>query len=431
MLTMIGAIIFLIILSAFFSGSETALTAASNPLMHQLERTGSRGARVVNRLRHNKGRLLGGILIGNNLVNILASALATSALFRIFGDAGIAYATLMMTALIVLFAEVLPKTYAMHNADRAALWIAPVIRPIIILLSPFSSFAQLVSRYSIRLFGVKLSPEESFFSATEELRGAIELHGQSEESTHDAHAMLRSVLDLGEVEVGEIMIHRKTIERLNADDPATEIIAQVLESSHTRLPIWRDNPDNIVGVLHTKELLRALNMDDDGDGEIDIEAIASEPWFVPETTHLLDQLQAFRDRHEHFALVVDEYGSLMGVVTLEDILEEIVGDIADEHDVHVEGLRPQADGSYIIDGKFTLRDLNREMNWNLPDEEASTLAGLVLHESRRIPKVGQTFLFFGFRFEVLRRQRNQITALRVTPPADQPDDSPQSGEASG
>ena len=331
MLVIISAIAVLLILSAFFSGSETALTAASRPLMHQLERTGGARARIVNGLHLHKGRLLGGILIGNNLVNILASALATSALFSMFGDAGIAYATLIMTAMIVLFAEVLPKTYALHNANRVALWIAPVIRPIILLFSPLSSFTQFVTRISLRIFGLRLGADDSIFLRTEELRGAIEMHVGSEESTQHERAMLRSVLDLAEVEVGEIMIHRKTITRLNVDDSPVAVVEQVLASPYTRLPLWRDDPDNVVGVLHTKELLRALRANPEADTELDLESLAGQPWFIPETTHLLDQLQAFRDRREHFALVVDEYGSLMGVVTLEDILEEIVGDIADEH----------------------------------------------------------------------------------------------------
>jgi len=419
MLAITIAIICLIIISAFFSGSETALTAASRPLMHQLESKGSHGARIVNQLDARKGRLLGAILIGNNLVNILASALATSVLLTLVGDNAVAYATIIMTVVVVLFAEILPKTYAVHNADRMAILIAPVIQPIVFLFSPLSWAAQRVVRLTLNICGLKLRPEESFFSQTEILRGAIELHQGEEETVTRERAMLRSVLDLAEVEVGEIMSHRKSVYMINADDPLPAIVEQVLDSPYTRLPLWRNDTDNIVGVLHAKELLRALKALPEDQAHLDIEALAAKPWFVPETTRLLDQLQAFRDRHEHFALVVDEYGSLLGVVTLEDILEEIVGDITDEHDISVAGIRAQADGSYIIDGSVTIRDLNREMEWSLPDEEASTIAGLILHESRRIPEVGQTFMFFGFRFEILRRQRHQLTAVRVTPPPPQ------------
>ncbi len=416
MLTMLAAIAVLLILSAFFSGSETALTGASRPLMHQLEQKGNRRAKTVNKLQEGKGRLIGAILIGNNLVNILASALATSILIGMFGEAGIAYATVIMTALVVMFAEILPKTYALQNADRTALRIAPVVRPLVYILSPITFATQWVVRIALRVFGVHLHSGEDFVSKTDELRGAIELHqGEDDDETvQHERAMLRSVLDLAEVEVGEIMVHRKTVAMVNADEPAEEIVSQVLASPYTRMPLWRDQPENVIGVIHAKEVLRAIH-DNDGNFDIDIEALAAEAWFIPETTPLLDQLQAFRDRHEHFALVVDEYGSLEGVVTLEDILEEIVGDIADEHDISVPGLRPQPDGSYIVDGSFTIRDLNRQFEWNLPDEEAATIAGLILHESRRIPDVGQAFMFYGLRFDIMRRQRHQITAIRITP----------------
>jgi Mg2+/Co2+ transporter CorB len=220
------------------------------------------------------------------------------------------------------------------------------------------------------------------------------------------------------VTVSDIMVHRRNVELIDLDLPSEETVAQVLASPYTRLPLWQGEPDNIVGVLHAKALLRAVRSEGAKIEELDLRAIAADPWFIPETTSLLDQLQAFRKRREHFAIVVDEYGAVMGIVTLEDILEEIVGQIDDEHDVHVEGVRRLTDGNYEIDGAVTLRDLNREFGWRLPDEEASTIAGLVLYEARRIPVVGQVFVFHGFRFEVLERQRNQIKRLRVTPPVE-------------
>ena len=420
MLLTVGSILFLMLLSAFFSMSETALTVASRPLLHQMESRGSRAAHLVNRLNDKKGRLIGTILIANNLVNIAASAFATSALIAIFGEVGVAYATAIMTVLIVLFAEILPKSYALHNANRVALAFAPIMTPIVRLMHPFSWTADWVVRMVMRLFGIQLQPDEAIIPSSEELRGAIELHKGEDEVVQHERAMLRSVLDLATVEVGEIMVHRRTIVRINADDPPSAIIDQVLSSPHTRLPLWRAEPDNIIGVVHVRDLLGALRKTGGMADQIDIATLAAPPWFIPETTTLLDQLQAFRARHEHFALVIDEYGSLLGVVTLEDILEEIVGDISDEFDVERPRLRPQADGSLVVDGQYTLRDLNRRMNWRLPDEEASTVAGLVLHEARRIPDVGQAFRFFGFRFEILRRQRHQITLIRVTPPQELP-----------
>ncbi|HEV7371117.1 HlyC/CorC family transporter [Arenibaculum sp.] len=414
-----AAILVLLVLSAFFSGSETALTAASRARMHALESEGNRRATIVNRLRERKERLIGAILLGNNLVNILASALATSALIRLVGDAGIAYATIVMTLLVLIFSEVLPKTYALHHADKAALGVAPAVRLLVALLAPATGFITWIVGAVLRLFGTDMR-EVAFASTIDELRGAIELHRgvpeQEEEEVRHERAMLRSILDLADVEVMEIMTHRRNLVMIDAGQPASRIVQEILDSPFTRIPLWQGEADNIVGVLHAKALLRAVRGHQGDLDTLDILSIAAQPWFIPDTTTLFDQLQAFRQRREHFALVVDEYGSLMGVVTLEDILEEIVGDITDEIDVAVAGVRPQPNGSYVVDGWVTLRDLNREYEWRLPDDRASTIAGLVLYEARRIPEVGQTFSFYGFRFEILRRQRHQITALRVTPP---------------
>ena len=200
----------------------------------------------------------------------------------------------------------------------------------------------------------------------------------------------------------------------DADQPSQAIIREALESPYTRVPLWREDQENIIGILHAKDLLRAIGAESGNIESIDITELARPPWFVPETTSLIEQLNAFRERREHFALVVDEYGALMGLVTLEDILEEIVGEITDEHDVDSAAtIRRESDGSFIVDGKVTLRDLNRHADWDLPDEEATTIAGLLIHEARRIPEVGESFDFHGLGFEVLRRQRNQITALRL------------------
>lgn len=415
--TAIGAILFLIILSAFFSGAETALTAASRPLMVQLLRKGDKRARVVIYLLDHKEKLIGAILLGNNLVNIMASALATSLLISLFGEAGVVYATGVMTMVVLVFAEILPKTYAFKKSSRMALAIAPVVRVLVLVLSPITYLIHWLVRGLLKLVGVDYHAEDAFGSTEEELRGAIELHAADEETTDEERAMLHSILDLDDVEVGEIMTHRKSVAMINAGAPPEEVVSQILDSPYTRLPVWEGDPDNIVGVLHAKGLLRAVRAQPGGniDG-MNITELAAEPWFVPETTSLLDQLQAFRRRHEHFALVVDEYGALLGIVTLEDILEEIVGDITDEHDRPVTGVRRETGGTFLVQGSVTIRDLNRKFDWNLPDEEAATVAGLVLHESRRIPDVGQAFRFHGCRFEIVRRQRHQITAIRITPP---------------
>ena len=425
-LVILAAILVLLVVSAFFSGSETSLTAASPARMHTLEQQGEHKAMVVNDLLRRKESLIGAILFGNNLVNIMASALATSLLIGWFGEAGVVYATIGMTFLVLVFAEVLPKTYAIHNADDVALAVAPVLRPIVVLFKPITIAVRVIVRGTLRLFGIRSEPTLTPSQSEEELRGAIDLHAGKDGEVRHERAMLRSILDLADVEVEEIMTHRKNVAAIDVGQPQDKIIEDVLESPYTRLPLWRDDPDNFVGVLHAKALLRAIRgqsgQAQDAEAEpLDLVEIANPPWFIPESTDLLSQLEAFRGRHEHFAIVVDEYGEVLGIVTLEDILEEIVGEIEDEHDVEVEGVKLLKDGSLVVDGDVTIRDLNRMYEWRLPDEEASTIAGLVLHEARRIPEVGQVFAFHGFRFQILKRQRNQITSIMIKPLGDLPD----------
>ncbi len=416
-----GAILLLLCLSGFFSGSETALTATSKPRVHQLSKEGNERAGLLNRLLQRKDSLIGALLLGNNLVNILATALASSLLISLFGEAGVALATLTMTLLVLIFAEVLPKTYAILNADKMALTIAPIIRIVVMLFAPVTNAVTWIVRGFLRLLGVDVG-NVGVGSSIEELRGAIELHqGQEETEPEDVkreRAMLRAILDLGDVEVEEIMTHRRNMTMIDADQPPADVIQQVLDSPYTRIPLYRGDMDTIVGVLHAKALLREIRARHDDVTDLDIATLASDPWYIPETTTLHDQLQAFRRRKEHFALVVDEYGAIMGLVTLEDILEEIVGEIDDEHDVEIEGVKLQPNGSYLVDGGVTIRDLNREFEWELPSENYSTVAGLLLNEVRRIPNPGQCFNFYGFRFDIIRRHRNQITLVRITPPVE-------------
>jgi Mg2+/Co2+ transporter CorB len=414
----LGAILGLLLASAFFSGSETALTAASRAKMHALEQDGNARARVVNYLLTVRERFIGAILLGNTLANVAASALATSVFLTLFGEEGVVYATIVMTAIVVLFSEVLPKTYAILNADRMALVVAPAVRLVVAVLAPVTAAMQFLVRHTLRLFGVSISDDAEVLSAHEaheEIRGAIELHHKEGGVVKITRDMLGGVLDLRELTVSDIMVHRTKMDTIDAELPAEAIVDAALKSSHTRLPLWRGEREEIIGILHAKTLLRALR-DSKGDlGKLDILALATPPWFVPDTTTLKDQLNAFLKRKAHFAIVVDEYGEVMGLVTLEDIMEEIVGDITDETDIASALAKPQADGSLIVDGMVPIRDVNRLMEWDIPEEEATTVAGLVLHEAQTIPEAGQAFTFHGFRFEVLRRQRNRITTLRVTP----------------
>jgi len=416
MIITLSIIIFLLLLSAFFSGSETALTAVSRPLMHRLEQDGDKRAGTINRLHETKERLIGSLLIGNNLVNITASAMATGFLISVFGEVGVFYATIAMTIIVVIFSEVIPKTYAIRNANRMALRIAWIIKGMVVILSPLTVGVNFFARLILTLLGANHSGKENIGNGDEELRGAIDLHeGDDHESVKHERAMLRSVLDLADVEVMEIMTHRKNMTTIDAGLPANQSVAAILDSPFTRVPVWKDDPDNIVGVLHAKELLREIQSGTSID-QIDLIALSSDPWFIPEQTLLLEQLETFRKRRQHFALVVDEYGSLIGVVTLEDIIEEIVGEIDDEHDVVSKKTELDADGCLTVDGNTPIRDLNREYEWGLPDEEAVTIAGLILHESRRIPEVGQSFIFHDFRFDILERSHRQITSVRIAPP---------------
>ncbi len=411
-----GALVIALLgVSAFFSGSETALTAASRARMHKLENDGVKSASSVNKLTTDRERLIGAILLGNNLVNILATVLSASFFAALFGQTGFAnfMATFTMTILVVVFAEVTPKTAAIARPESFAMFVAPLMRIIVSLFAPITWIVQKFVRGALHLIGLNINEGSAVLSATEELRGAIDLHHVEGGLDRQVRDLFRGALDLDDIRVEEIMIHRKSIEMLDLAAPTERNIDLALKSAHTRLPLYDSDPDNIVGVLHAKDLLRAI-WNAEKPGEIDLAKIAMPTYFIPETTTLQEQLDAFKLKQEHFALVVDEYGAIMGLVTLEDILEEIVGEIEDEYDSPVQGVRPQGDGSVHIDGDVTIRDLNRAMDWNLPDEEAVTIAGLVIHEAQSIPDVGQTFSFHGFRIRIMRRRRNQITAVKMT-----------------
>jgi len=405
----------LLLLSAFFAGSETALTASSRASMARLEKQGNKRAGIVNRLLEQRERLLGALLFGNNAVNIAASALATGVLLTWFGHAGVLYATVVMTIIVVVFSEVLPKTAAFNAPDRIALAVARPMYWFVKLFGPVLMAVEALVRWLLKQIGMTVGEDQEVLSAREELRGAVDLlHSEGDVETLDRD-MFGGVLDLRDLVVSDVMIHRTGMITLNADDSSEDLVNAVIASPVTRLPLWRGNPENIVGILHVKDLLRALHAVDGDAAKVDIAALMTPPWFVPDMRPVSEQLKAFRRRKTQIALVVDEYGEVEGLVTLEDILEEIVGDITDEHDVAIPGVRRQPDGSANVDGAVPIRDLNRIMDWNLPDQEATTIAGLVIHEARSIPEVGQSFTFHGFRFRVLRRERNRITALRIQP----------------
>jgi Mg2+/Co2+ transporter CorB len=418
-------VVVLLVLSAFFSGSETALTAVSRARMHAMEQEGSLRAGLVNRLLASPERIIGTVLVGNNLVNILASALTTSLLISWFGEVGVAYATIAMTIVVVIFSEVLPKTYALAYSDRFALAVAPTMRILIIVMRPLTAAIHFVIKIVLRMTPSQRDDRADILAAHEELRGSIALGEQGGAVAKADAEMLGAILDLKELQVLDVMVHRTKMETIDADEPATVIVDHVLAGQYSRLPVWRERPDNVIGVLHTKDLLAALARSNWKVDAVDIPAILTPPWFVPDTTSLKEQLGQFLARKIQLALVVDEYGEVQGLVTLEDILEVIVGQISDEHDTEPQ-IRPQADGAVSVEGTMAIRDLNRVMGWDLPDEAATTIAGLVMHEAQMIPEIGQAFTFHGYRFEVVRKQRNRVTGVRVRRIAAAEDQTPSS-----
>lgn len=409
-------ILLLIIGMGFLSASETAITAASKPKLHHMAKRGDRKAVLIRFLQQTPGLTLSALLMCATVFVTFATALLTEVIDRVFEQgSGVIYAPIIASTLIVIYAETMPKIIAVNHPERVAIFLAIPMGFICKVFRPLTVAINFIARITLKLFRFDVRVPSTSHATVDELRGVIDLHhGPGQDVPHE-RAMLKSILDLGSVQVGEIMVHRKNVTMIDANDPPATIVEQVLACPFTRVPLFKGDPDNVIGIINAKALLRAVQAQG-GVDQLDITAIASSPWFVPESTDLLEQLQAFRHRREHFALVVDEYGSIMGIVTLEDILEEIVGDISDEYDIMVRGVRAQEDGSYIVDGNVTIRDLNRQFEWDLPDEDAATVAGLVLYEFRLIPEVGQAFMLAGFRFEILRRHRNQITLLRITPP---------------
>jgi Mg2+/Co2+ transporter CorB len=408
----------LMVLSFLFSLSETSLTTVSRGRIHQLAEEGDRRAALVERLTGARERLIGTILLGNNIVNIAASTLAAALLTRAFGDAGVVYATVAMTAFIVIFTEVLPKTLALVRPHPFAMAVAPLMRVLVFLLAPITAAIQALVNAIARLFGFDPAKPDDV-SGHEELRGTLDLLHAEGEVVKSDHSMIDAMLDLRDLTVSDVMVHRTRMTTLDIDTPPAALVQAVLDCAYSRIPLYERDPEEIVGVLHVRDVLRAVSQSGGDAGTIDFRAMMSEPWFVPASMPLRTQLAAFLNRRRHMALVLDEYGVVEGLVTLEDIIEEIVGVISDEHDEPedepINHVRRQIDGSYVMDAGIPIRDINRALDWSLPDEDANTLAGIVLHAARVIPDVGQEFTAHGFRFKVLGRERQRITRVKVTP----------------
>jgi len=414
----------LLIITGFFSACETAMTSASKAKLHQMAKDGDKRAIIAKKLHENLGAVVSVALTCNTMINTwIASILSKTMDSFISNYQGITYVVMSMAvpfvigALILIYGEVTPKMAALYNPEKFVHRTSKLVMFFFNFMRPVNNIITYMSRASLRMFGVKVSDKEDYASL-EELRGVIDMHQGPGEDVSQERAMLKSILDLRSVDISDIMVHRKNVTMVNADNPISVIVDQVLSCPFTRLPVYKQTLDeniNIIGVLNSKSLLSAINKHKGDLDSLDIRDILKAPWFVPESNDLLDQLQAFRDKREHLAIVVDELGEYLGVVTLEDILEEIVGEIDDEHDIRVRGVKTLTDGSYLIEGGVTIRDLNRKFDWNLPEERASTIAGFVFYNVGIIPEIDQIFIFNDFRFQVTRRKKNQITQVKVKP----------------
>lgn len=417
MIISIAAVILLLFLSAFFSGSETALTGASQAFMLDQEKNEhNTKAKSINRLFKHRDKLIITTLLGSNLFNTLATSLATSVLIGLFGSEGVAYATVIMTFLVLIYTDMLPKSYAVKHANKVALLVAPLVRFWVIIFSPITYVLQKIVNFTFRLFKLQSSDQNSEDAAISEIRGAIYMYDGKE--IKEESEMLKSILDLDEVEVYDVMNHRRNLFALDIDLPVKKIVDKAKNSPFSRIPLYQDKPENIVGVIRVKHLLKEVVDKKNDFSKIDIRKLMSAPWFILENTTLLQQLRLFRKRREHFAIVVDEYGTLQGIVTLEDILEEIVGDINDETDIQnldTMGIRKSGDYSWLVDGQVPIRDLNRKFGWNIDDECAVTVAGYLLDMTQSIPEPGQKFIFGGLQFEIIKRSKNQLSVIKITP----------------
>ena len=409
----VAFLIVFIFISGILAGSETAITGASRAHIYQLSKQGDTRAKKVRETQEHIGGSISTILVATNFVNYIIPS-ATAWFSAEYMDSAIL--PIIVAIIMSVYCEIFPKMLAINFTCEFAMSVITFIQWLVKILRPAVSVLEMIARYSLRLLGINVSNTRHMVHSDEELRGAIELHSDDgNKSGQEKKFMLTGVLDLGKNNVTKIMTHRKNVSTLNYDMPIDEMIKKLLDTPYSRIPVWKDSPENIIGVLRVRSLLsEAQRVGSENISKLAIEKLMAAPWFIPDTTDLLEQLQEFRKRHEHFAIVVDEYGDLMGIVTLEDVLEEIVGEIVDEYDTTQSGISIQSDRSVIVDGTIPVRDLNRQLEWNLVEDCSTTIAGLVIHEVRRIPEAGAIYILYGYRFEILRRQRNQISLLKIT-----------------
>ena len=413
-LSSIIIIFFLLIISGLLSGSETSITSVSKSKIHKLSNRGDVRAKKVLKLIEKKNDLVSSILIGNNIINILASVLATALLIKYYGDKGILYSTVVMSALIVIFSEVFPKNYALLRPDRFVLTMSGPLTIFSKLLLPFILFLRFINFIIFKLMRVDTANKVTSKTAREDIRNIINMHEDEGRLLKDESDMLNAILDLKEITVEKIMTHRKNIYSINIEETDT-FFTKIAKSSFSRIPVWKDNPNNILGLVHAKNVLSNL----DENGALDINKIKEnliKPWFIPETTKAKDQLNEFIKRKEKLAFIVDEYGELMGLISMEDIIEEIVGNIFDEKDFSTIGIRRLENNIFRIRGDVNIRDINRELDIAIPEGSSSTIAGYIIDQTESFPDVGQIFAYDGIIYEIINKNKNQITQIKLTLP---------------
>lgn len=406
-------VIFMLALSALLSATETSITASSYGTIHKFKTAGYKNADLVLDILKVKEQVISTMLIINTIMNIIATTIATSLFIVLTNDKqlGPFISSIVMSFFIIIFAEVIPKAIAVAKAERILLLTAPIILVFLKIFNPINSLLNIILRWFCIIFRINLSKE---VSGTEEVRGII-AHQHYEGNVYKSDRdMLEGILDIRNMEVSEIMIHRSQMIAINADLPNETILKYALSSPNTRIPLWKNQEDNIIGILHIKDLLKTLYINNNEIAKLDIKSVLTKPWFIPEQISVSDQLKAFRENRNHFACVIDEYGDLQGIITLEDILEEIVGQIHDEHDKVYEAIIKNSDTEFIIDGTTTIRDINKELNWQLPDDDATTISGLIINNISRIPNQGEMINIFDLKITIMKKIANRIKTVKCT-----------------
>lgn len=407
----ISIIVFLLALAGLISATETAITATSPGRIQQLVSEGNKKAKILKRILKIKEKVISTLLIGNSISNTLCTTLATSVFIEVFGDdTGTLLSSIVMSFIIIVFSEVVPKAMAVAKPEKLALFAAPGLVLFMRLLAPVNKMLLFIVKFAFKIFKIDHKQD---FSGADEVRGVIEHQLSEGNVVKDDRDMLGGILDIRNLIVGDIMIHRSKINSINVDQPQNEIIKFALSCGHTRIPVWQNDPDNIIGILHIRELLKSLEQLKGNAATLNIQSMLTPPWFVSNHSLVTQQLQAFRERQSHLACVVDEYGELQGIITLEDILEEIVGQIYDEHDIGRNKIVRISSKEYTIDGTVTVRDVNRELNWNIPDSGATTIAGFLINEMQRIPGKGESIIVDNLKIIVKTKSSNRIKTVKV------------------